>query len=192
MLQVRAARRAAAQQYLASIQQAAAHQDIQQLLKHLAAARHAASSSSSSSADLSLPPSPSLLADAAAVAVRQLAAASGRPEHAQAFVELALEKQLLEPHQAQRALHAVLQAYADRGDHNGVRRQDVCLTLFVCVYISVLGLPACFGVCVGCGSCCVVLLHRLPVICASINYTCACAADCAAASLHEHHYSMLN
>jgi hypothetical protein len=78
------------------------------------------SSSSSSTAQLALPPSPSLIADAAAVAVRQLAAASGRPEHAQAFVELALEKQLLAPHQAQRALHAVLQAYADSGDHKGV------------------------------------------------------------------------
>jgi ParB-like chromosome segregation protein Spo0J len=137
-LQVRAARRAAAQHYLASIQAAAARQDIQQLLKHLEAAQqvlpaaadtdgvhqaqHAGSgsSSSSSSVQLALPPSPSLLADAAAVAVRQLAAASGRPEHAQAFVELALEKQLLAPHQAQRALHAVLHAYADRADHKGV------------------------------------------------------------------------
>jgi hypothetical protein len=160
LLQIRAARRAAAQHYLASIQAAAAHQDIQQLLKHLEAAQQvlppaasdiaataAADSShphldasltggsSSSSVQLALPPSPSLLADAAAVAVRQLAAASGRPEHAQALVELALEKQLLAPHQAQRALHAVLQAYADSGDH---RRVSVSNILFQVSKITML------------------------------------------------------
>jgi hypothetical protein len=143
LLQIRAARRAAAQQYLHSIQQAAAHQDIQQLLKHLQAAQQQqqqqqhhrdpsletdqSGSSSSSTLQLTLPPSPLLLADAAAVAVRQLAAASGRPEHAQAFVELALEKQLLAPQQAQRALHAVLQAYADKDDHKAVSRYTLCM-----------------------------------------------------------------
>lgn len=60
------------------------------------------------------------MATAAALAARQLAAASDRPDHAQAFVEMVADRGLLQPQQLQRAVHAVLQAYANKGDHQGV------------------------------------------------------------------------
>ncbi|KAF8058419.1 hypothetical protein HT031_005543 [Scenedesmus sp. PABB004] len=128
--QRRAARRTAARAYLAAVQAAAARQDVPALLAHLEAAAAAgradgpAGAAGAGGGGAALAPLPaaasaSLLSGAAAAAARGLADASGRPEHAQAFLELAVDRRLLAPPQLQRALHAVLAAYAARGDHRG-------------------------------------------------------------------------
>eukprot|EP00775_Hariotina_reticulata_P004315 gene4315-4568_t len=130
-LQARAARKAAAQKYLAAVQAAAARQDIEALLQQLTDAAAAslashdltppAAGTRSSSGGSPIGDVPGkLVATAAALAARQLAAASNRPDHAQAFVEMLADRGLLPPQQLQRAVHAVLQAYANKGDHQGV------------------------------------------------------------------------
>jgi hypothetical protein len=64
---------------------------------------------------------PWLLPAALTLAARQLAAGqAGKPQFAQALVELVLDRGLVEPQRAQRAVHAVLQAYYEAGDYSGV------------------------------------------------------------------------
>jgi hypothetical protein len=66
-----------------------------------------------------------LVATAAALAAKHLAAATAQPGHAQAFVEMVADRGLLQPQQLQRAVHAVLQAYANQGDHERVSPRGI-------------------------------------------------------------------
>ncbi len=68
------------------------------------------------------PGRPGLLGHAAALAARQLAdpRGGGSARHAQAFVELLVERRLLGHLQARKALHNVLEAYGREGDLPGV------------------------------------------------------------------------
>lgn len=72
-----------------------------------------------------------LLPAALTLAARQLASGpGGKPEFAQALVELVLDQGLLEPQRAQRAVHAVLQAYYDCGNYAGVSQEAWCRSGF--------------------------------------------------------------
>ncbi len=71
-------------------------------------------------------PGQSPLLPASALAAKQLFLSSGRPQYAQAFVELCLERALLDVRQAGPALASVLQAYRQQGDLQGVSATSVC------------------------------------------------------------------
>lgn len=138
-VQARAERKAAADAYLSAVTAAAARQDINALLQQLskAAATPAAdtppaptykSELEAAVATAGLPSQQQqqqqmqwLLPAALTLAARQLATApGGKPQFAQALVELVLDQGIIEPPRAQRAVHAVLQAYYDAGDYTGV------------------------------------------------------------------------
>jgi hypothetical protein len=92
------------------------------LLQHLSAT--ATPAPSSSTPQQQQQQMPWLLFAALTVAARQLATGpGGNPQFAQALVELVLDQGLVEPQRAQRAVHAVLQAYYDAGDYAGVNWQ---------------------------------------------------------------------
>jgi hypothetical protein len=115
LLQARAARKAAADAYLAAVSAAAARHDFQALLQQLATPAAAAEPTQQQQH------MPWLLPAALALAAKQLASGpGGKPEFAQALVELVLDQGIVEAQRAQRAVHAVLQAYHDAGNHSGV------------------------------------------------------------------------
>jgi hypothetical protein len=138
-VQARAERKAAADAYLSAVTAAAARQDINALLQQLAkaaAAAPAADTAPTYKSDLEaaiatagLPSQQQqkqqqmqwVLPAALTLATRQLATApGGKPQFAQALVELVLDQGIIEAPRAQRAVHAVLQAYYDAGDYTGV------------------------------------------------------------------------
>jgi hypothetical protein len=132
-------RKAAAGAYLSAVTAAAARQDINALLQQLSQAAAAAPAADT-------PPAPTYRSELEAVvataglpsqqqqqhmqwvlpaaltlATRQLATApGGKPQFAQALVELVLDQGIIEAARAQRAVHAVLQAYYNAGDYTGV------------------------------------------------------------------------
>jgi hypothetical protein len=93
------------------------------LLQHLSATATSPPSSSAHEQQQQQQQMPWLLPAALTVAARQLATGpGGNPQFAQALVELVLDQGLVEPQRAQRAVHAVLQAYYDTSDYAGVSR----------------------------------------------------------------------
>lgn len=123
-LQARAARKATADAYLSAVSAAAARQDIQFLLQQLSTA--AAAAPASGSTQQQQQHMPWLLPAGLTVAARQLAnGPGGRPQFAQALVELVLDQGIVEPQRAQRAVHAVLQAYYGAGDYSGVSSRAI-------------------------------------------------------------------
>lgn len=90
---------------------------------------------------------PWLLPAALALAARQLATGpGGKPQFAQALVELVLDQGIVEPQRAQRAVHAVLQAYYDAGDYAGVSMANQTAS-FMYVFMQC-------NLCSGMHSCC--------------------------------------
>jgi hypothetical protein len=115
LLQARAARKAAAGAYLAAVSAAATRQDFQVLLQQLSSPTAAAEPAQQQQH------MPWLLPAALTLAAKQLASGpGGKPEFAQALVELVLDQGIVETQRAQRAVHAVLQAYYDAGNFSGV------------------------------------------------------------------------